>query len=127
MIKCEVCGIDLKQSGNVNIYTCTSKLLYNEEHKKYIEDRHYTCHLDDNNVVTYKMITVFPFCFQMFYDENKSSISKMTIRHKTQNSGKSSMYTTDRKDILWVNSILNLPWDDKEQLMQKISMYSLFS
>jgi len=127
MIKCEVCGSDLIRSGNANIYTCKPTIVWNEEHKNYIEERHYTCHLDDDGGFTYKNINIFPICFHLFYDENKTTISKLIVNPKVKNNQNMALFSAQKKLILQLDHVLELPWNNKEQILQKLNMYSLFS
>jgi hypothetical protein len=125
-IKCDVCGINLIQSGNVGIYTCKEVPIWIEDRQRYLEIRHTTCHVVNNKVI-YKEIDVFPYKFCLSLETNKTSIFKSIIRTTTLNDGKNIVYNTDKRIVLEIDHIIDLPWNDKEQVIQKLKLYSAFS
>lgn len=129
-ILCEICNSPLIQSGNDNIFSCTSKLIYNKDYNKYIEDRHYTCHIDNFYKITYKRITNFPYIFQIFILDNKSTISKITLKQtflSTIDKNQKPIYTMETKQIIELNQILSLPWNDPTIIQDKIKTYNIYS
>jgi hypothetical protein len=126
MVTCEICGQDLIQSGNVEIYSCASSYHWIEENNKYLEFKHYSCHIK-NGKINYKLFTIFPYRFELFYDDNKTKIYKSIVRAEIKNPGKETVYSTERQKVLELESIIDLPWNNKDQVLQKLKLYSIFS
>ena len=125
MINCDICGAPLIQTGNVGIFTCKETSIWIEDRKRYLEIRHTTCHVFDNKI-TYKLIDVFPYEFHIDYVTDKTTIFKKTIRSIVRED-KNVVYTTDKKSLLEIDHIMDLPWNDQEQVIQKLKLYSIFS
>lgn len=125
MIICEVCDKELIQSGNCQIYTCSTSFQWIEYLNKYLEFKHFSCHLKDNKP-TYKKIILFPYTFELFYDDNKTQISKSIIKSEIKNN-KETTFSADRLKVLDLNSIVDFPWNNKEFVFSKLKLYSIFS
>ena len=124
IINCDVCDMPLLQSGNEGIYSCKEVPVWIEDGQRYLEVRHTTCHINQDKI-TYKVISIFPYEFQLLYDVNKTIISKVVIKNITHN--KNSTPVKHKKVLLEIDQIIDLPWNDREQVIQKLKLYSVFS
>jgi len=97
-----------------------------ETYNKYIEYKHFACHFKDSKIL-YKVVTIYPYCFKMFYEDNKTRISKSIVRSEIKKNGKETAYSSEEVNILEIDSIIEFPWSNKDQVLDKLKLYSIFS
>lgn len=76
-----------------------------------------------------KLITVPPYIFDLDYDANVTKVKKIiSFKNKTLRATPVTLDANhEEKDIFEVNAMLDLPWDDLNELEEKIIIYNLFS
>lgn len=126
MISCDVCGQNLLQSGNEEIYTCGASLQWVESYNKYIEFKHFACHFN-NNLMTYKVINIYPYRFELFYYDKKTKISKIIVRSEIIRNGREAVYSSELTTVLEFDTIVEFPWNSRTEVIQKLKLYSILS
>lgn len=118
MLVCDICGEDLVQSGNDCIFSCIKPMLYPQSDVT-LNKKHFVCHVNPDYSPRYKKLNIYPYIFQLFYEDNKSLVS-MYLKPSTVGYSK-----IDK--VLEIDGILDMPWHDSKLLIQKLKLYSIFS
>lgn len=114
---CPVCNLSLEESSTPGVFVCPAKLTYIEELKLSIETQHVTLVLANNKEI-YKVIEVQPYIFQIL----NSSFNQETIIFKNEVIYDHIGKTIIQNKILTLNHILDLPWNDKTSLFNKVNL-----
>lgn len=126
---CPVCGMTLKATGvNPNMYYCTKRKVWVSDLNIHYDTVDSTVFVAPDGRQTLKIIEIPPYKF-IITDEEK--IQK-TVVHKMMAPDtipwqRSSTHTVNKKVILTVNTVMKLPWNNKEKVHEKVKLYLLFS
>lgn len=129
MICCDVCHQPLMRSGNNTLYYCPIQARWIERLQRNLSYHHIFVGTNKDNQILRKLITVPPYIFDLDYETNVTKVKKIiSFRSKTL---KDVPVTLDadheEKAVFEVRALLNLPWDNVDELEEKIIIYNLFS
>jgi hypothetical protein len=129
MINCNVCNKPLLQSGNSTLYYCPIETRWIEKLNRNISYHHIFVGTNKNNEILRKLITVPPYIIDIDYEANITKVKKIiSFKIKTLKEVAVKLDADhEEKDIFEVNAIINLPWNNIDELEEKINIYNLFS
>lgn len=120
---CPVCGLVLKTTViNPVLYYCEKRKFWLTEPGMYIDIIDATIYMSADGRKTLKIIDIPPFTFTIFDEINfkRTKIYKIMPSHQTKSLTKEMVL-----DI--AGTAIDLPWNDKEKVLDKIKLYLLFS
>lgn len=132
---CLVCGMPLKATGgDTNMYYCVTRKEYVSEWNVHLDVVDSVIYIDPiRGCETMWVVEVPPYRFTMtdFESGPKTEVHKTVLPdwppwNKTMDpeSIKTLMY---KKLILTVPARMKLPWHDKQQVLERLKLYMLFS
>ena len=111
---------------NPNIYQCQRIKVWVPEIKAKLDNIHATFYVEPlTQQVTYKVIEMGAFSFTIQDDHQKKS----TVIRKVKELPKrpKEARTFESETILKLSAAIDLPWNDKSKVMERVRMYLLFS
>lgn len=126
LTECPVCKRPLRKVVNQYILECPPRKVAVPELGVTVECIHTTAHLDMDGSVHKLYIEILPYHFEINYKKNTSCILVLTRNVK------SKWDKSKNKELIWkplmeFNSIINLPWNNRKAIMDRVKLYLLFS
>jgi hypothetical protein len=120
---CPICQVEMKRSSTSDMYGCPERRIFsipeiNQEFAYW--DAGMVFNADDSNL--WQMYEILPYQI-IIHNKHQLHGTKTTIT-------KLIIYPPDMwnfKTIFTVDAALELPWADREQVIEKIKLYSTFS
>lgn len=127
MITCPVCNQGMIAGGvNPNIYQCQRTKEYVPELKTKLDIIHATYYIDPvTQQITYKVIELGSVSFVISDDVNGKKTIIRRVKELPRKKGESRRF--ESQELLKLPAAINLPWHDRKQVMEKLSLYLLFS
>jgi hypothetical protein len=126
---CPVCGDTLKATGvDPNMYYCTKRKIWFPDIGAHLDTIEATIYVDDDGKYTLQVIEVPPYRFTITDNAKvqKTEVEKV-VKHEPAPGHKWYPRALGRKVILTIPSIMNLPWNDKEKVLERMKLFLLFS
>ena len=110
------------------MYYCTRRKIWVSELGIHLDIVDSTIYVDPDGKQTFRVIEVPPYSFTITDDERtkKTDVRKVMPEARRPGQRKGSRQL-ERKMVLSVGSVINMPWNDKEKLLEKMKLYLLFS
>ncbi len=142
-MKCPICQDEMIKTENVDIYRCKEKLVWSPQVRT-VEGLKVQTHLTIVHSIIYvnpetqkqelKCFEYPPYLFTIWdYDNHpvtnrKNGTFRQTkITERVFISRRDGEVVTEDRELFTFPSALDLPWDDAEQVMERVKMYLLFS
>lgn len=126
---CPVCGNGLRATGvNPNMYYCTRRKVWMSDLGTHLDIVDATVYVAPDGRQTMKVIEVPPYSFTIIDDGVTQKTDVRKVMHEERLPGmRSSARTYERKMVLSVQAVMNLPWNSKEKVLERMKLYLLFS
>lgn len=124
MIVCPICTMPMVVSGNQNLYFCEERSVWVSELEASVLTRHALIYVNPNTdkheVIS---IEIHPYQIVMWDQEElqRTEITEIIWEENSRGSLSSG------KKVLSIDAVLDLPWDDQEEVVRRIKMYLVFS
>src|SRR5579885_2271574 len=125
MILCPVCNQPMVVTGlNPNIYQCQRiKVLVPELNTK-VDNIHAQFYVEPlTQKITYKVIELGAYSFTISDDFNKKSTVVSCLKEIPRKPKQARSF--ERKTILKLDSAIDLPWNDREKVFERLKLYLL--
>lgn len=138
-IKCPVCKKQMFSPHKNNNFVCETKEEFIPELKVKVEYNHASVYMDDTGQAAIKRIDVLPYSFEIIDqgDVKQTRIMKITnpaFRKRTKDgtyervpSIRYGDLTLEIKTLIVVPNAINVQWDDKNAVLERVKMFMLFS
>lgn len=123
---CPVCHRSMTVTGiNPNMYFCERRQIYSDDLGVHLEVVDATIFVAPDGRHTLSIIEVPPYSFTMRDDEmgKKTEVRKIIPQDIVM--GKARVL--ERHKVFEVDSLMNLPWDNKKKVLERVGIYLLFS
>ncbi len=126
---CPVCGMTLKATGvNPDMYYCTKRKVWISDLGIHLDIVDSTIYVEPDGRQTLKIIEVPPYTFTITNEEkSQKTVVRKMIPKCSYPWIKELARPMDKVTILTVNAVLELPWNDKKKVYEKVKLYLLFS
>jgi len=127
---CPVCGNALKATGvDPNMYYCTKRKVWFPDVGAHIDTIEATVCLDADSKPILQIIEVPPYRFTITNEAKgqKTEISKIVLRQDRVSPHKWYPHAINRETILTLPTAINLPWNNKEKVLERVKLFLLFS
>jgi hypothetical protein len=126
---CPVCGNTLKATGtDPNMFYCVKRKVWVSDLGIHIDIVDATIYRTPDGKVVWQVIEIPPYRF-LLNDDDKGQLTTVS-KYVTLNKkpwDKQNAMAWKREVILTVQALINLPWNDKDQVLEKLKLYLLFS
>ncbi len=126
---CPVCGNTLKATGtDPNMFYCVKRKVWVSDLGIHIDIVDSTIYFTNEGKIEWQVIEIPPYRFLIVddHDGQQTVVSKYVTLNKKPWDKQNAM-AWRRETILTIDAIMNLPWNDKEQVLEKLKLYLLFS
>jgi hypothetical protein len=125
---CPICKVEMTQTVNTGLYMCLQKrekfLSELDIEIKYWDSVIYVNH--DNRIHT-QIYEIPPYKFTIQNLTNFSAIEKAELSYKDIPFKVSDSFLWGYKKILEIDAILDLPWDNRDKVLERVKGYLTFS
>jgi hypothetical protein len=126
---CPVCGNALKATGaDPNMYHCLKQRVYVDDLGMHVEVIDASVNITPEGKVIWQLIEIPPYRF-LIEDTEKGQLTTvyklMTLDRKPWD--KKNAVAWKPEVILKIPALMNLPWNDKQEVLEKIKLYLLLS
>ena len=126
---CPVCGKTLKATGvDPFMYYCTKRKIWFPHIGTHLDTVEATIWTDAEGKYVLQIIEIPPYRFTITddVDEQKTEISKIAYQ-ETMPPHKWYPHALSREVILNIPTVINLPWNNKEKVLERVKLFLLFS
>lgn len=126
---CPVCGNTLKATGtDPNMFYCVKRKVWVSDLGIHIDIVDATIYLTNDGKIEWQVIEIPPYRFLLTDDKDgqMTVVSKYVTLNKNPWDKQNAM-AWRRETILTIPALMKLPWNDKEQVLEKLKLYLLFS
>lgn len=124
--ECPVCHFPMKATGiNPDMYFCARRRMYSTHLGVSLDIVDATIYVAPNGQKILSIIEVPPYTFTIRDDEmgQKTEVRKIVASDVVMGKAQS----LDRIKVFEVDSIMNLPWDNAQRVLERVGLYLLFS
>jgi len=121
---CPICHNELRNTDTPGLSMCQRQSVFVPELNSDIETVHALIFTNDNGHQVFKIIAVPPYSFEIHDDPGSM---KQTRIVKTTNVKFGTADHLVQEVVMTVPGIVHCQWDDKQQVIEKIKLLSLFS
>lgn len=129
-LTCPVCGNALKATSvDPNLYFCVKRKVWVSDLGIHMTIIDATINIrPEDGKVTWQVIEIPPYRFVLSDDEQgEKTVIQKYVAPEDSPWNKIRGQSVKREVILTVPSLLKLPWDNKEQVFEKVKLFLLFS
>lgn len=126
---CPVCGNTLKATGvDPNMFYCIKRKVWVSDLGLHLDIVDATINLSSEGKVIWQLIEIPPYSFLITDDDKgEQTVVRKVVAPEERPYNKSRAKTYQRKIVLTVPALMKLPWNKKEEVMERMKMYLLFS
>lgn len=138
-VKCPICKKQMFSPNKNNNYVCETREEFVPELKATIEYSHASAYLDDKGHIAIKRLDIMPYSFEIIEQGDVKQTRIMKITNPIYNKqSKDGLYerkpriqygeqTMQIETLIVVPNAINVQWDDKTAVLERVKMFMLFS
>ncbi len=126
---CPVCGNTLKATGaDPDTYYCVKRKIWISDLGIHADIVDAAINVSPEGKVRWQHIEVPPYSFIITDDEKgQSTVVRKLMAPERLPAHIRKTFTYEKKTILTIKAIMNLPWNNKQKVMERMKMFLLFS
>jgi hypothetical protein len=124
---CPVCGNKLRATGvNPDMYYCTKRKIWVSDLGTHLEIVDATVYLDPEGKQTVRTIEIPPYSFTITDDAKQETVVRKIIApERTRPWMPGRIF--QKKIVLTIPSVISLPWNDRNKVLERMKLFILFS
>lgn len=126
---CPVCGNALKATGvDPNMYYCIKRKIWVSDLGIHLDIVDATVSITPEGKINWQLIEIPPYSFLITDDaKGQQTVVRKVLAPESKPYYKARAKTYERKIVLTVPALMKLPWNNKEEVLNRMKLYLLFS
>ena len=131
VLHCPVCGDKLLSAGPpaVDTYWCAKRQEYVQDFGTSVDVVDYFVYVDPDGRHSSRIIEIPPYKFSITDEKScrKTEVYKTVLNDLPPWSVEDKSMFLQKKHILTIPAVMNLPWHDRSKVLERLKLYLLFS